>query len=313
MTIEKFSVNSVFDGLELSCVAYLPEGGRDAAKGIFQILHGMCEYKERYDGFMRFLAENGFVAVAHDHRGHGESVKEKADLGYFYEKTGTAIVKDAVCVTEEVKKKYEGLPVVLMGHSMGSMVARCYLGESEALAGLVVSGSPSENPMAEAGIVLTKVIGFFKGERHRSGTLRKLTLGGGDKAFPGEGKNAWLTRDKAIVEKYNADEKCSFVFTVNGFENLLRLMDRTYDDATYKVGNPDLPIFFVAGSADPIIVDEDSWAEAQAALRTVGYKKVSGKLYHGMRHEVLNEQGKEEVYQDILRFANECICPPRKK
>ena len=118
MTTENFTVESLYDGLSLSCTAYLPEG---EAKGIFQIVHGMCEYKERYDGFMRYLAENGFIAAAHDHRGHGRSVKTEADLGWFGDKRGRAVVEDAVQITRKLKEKYPSLPVTLFGHSMGSV------------------------------------------------------------------------------------------------------------------------------------------------------------------------------------------------
>lgn len=75
MQIQNFTVESAYDALPLSCTIYEPQG---APKGIFQIVHGMCEYKERYDGFLRFLAENGFVAAAHDHRGHGGASRTKA-------------------------------------------------------------------------------------------------------------------------------------------------------------------------------------------------------------------------------------------
>ena len=142
MKIEKFTLNSLYDSLPLSCCAYLPEG---EPKGIFQIVHGMCEYKERYDDFMRFLAENGLIAAAHDHRGHGKSVKEEADLGWFGDKKARAVVEDAVLVTRKLKERYPNLPVTLFGHSMGSMVVRCYIQNyDDEIDRLIVCGSPSK-------------------------------------------------------------------------------------------------------------------------------------------------------------------------
>lgn len=301
MQTENFTLESSYDKLPLSCAVYLPDG---KAKGIFQIVHGMCEYKERYSSFMEFLAEHGFIVAAHDHRGHGQSVKGDEDLGWFNDKTANAIVEDAVQVTRTLKEKYPSLPVVLFGHSMGSMVVRCYIQKyDKEIDKLIVCGSPSKNSLAGAAIAMAKSIALFKGERHRSGTLAKLSTGNGDKRFPGEGKNAWLTRDKEIVAAYNVDGKCNFTFTCNGFENLFRLMQNTYDGSKYEMNNPELPVFFVAGSDDPVIVDEEKWFKAQEFLRSVGYKNVSGKLYHQMRHEILNEYGKEEVYADLLAFA----------
>ncbi|MBQ5926821.1 MAG: lysophospholipase [Clostridia bacterium] len=297
MKKEEWKVLSSYDKTELSCLIYEPE---ETPKAVVQIVHGMCEHKERYENFMRFLAQNGYVAAGYDHRGHGESAT-KEDYGYFGDRTGEAVVEDCFDVTKELKKRY-ALPIVLFGHSMGSMVVRCYLQKHETeIEKLIVSGSPSQNPVCSLGIALNKSIGFFKGERHRSATMKKLTTGG-DKNFPGEGKNAWLTRDKGVVDAYNADEKCNYTFTCNGFENLLKLMKNTYDQKRYAVKNPALPIFFVAGSDDPVIVSPEKWKNAQDFLRKVGYREVSGKLYHGFRHEVLNEIGKERVYADILDF-----------
>ena len=301
MNIERFTVESAYDGLPLACVTFEPDA---RPRGVFQIVHGMCERKERYEAFMRYLAENGFVAAAHDHRGHGASVLSDADLGWFRDRKGSALVEDAVQVTGALKARYPGLPVLLFGLSMGSMVVRCYIQEHDGdIDSLVVCGSPSKNSLAGAGVALAKSIAAVKGERHRSPLLARVSTGGGDKRFPGEGRSSWLTRDRAVADAYNADPKCNFIFTCNGYENLFRLMQHTYDKGRYAVRNPSLPILFVSGSDDAIMVDEQKWFDSQQFLRDVGYKNVSGKLYHGMRHEILNEFGKEEVYADLLSFA----------
>lgn len=307
MITEKFTVPSAFGGVELSCAAALPSGGAASAKAIVQIVHGMCEHKERYENFMRFLAENGYIAAAQDLRGHGESVKSDEELGYFGDKRGEAVVDDVFQVTKTLKECYPNLPVVLLGHSMGSMVVRCYIQEHDGeLAGLIVSGSPSRNVLAGAGLALDKAIALFKGEKHRSETIAALSTGNGDEEFPNEGKNAWLSRDKSAVAAYNADKKCGFTFTCNGFENLFRLMKNTYNKKRYRVQNPEMPVFFASGSDDPVAINEDKWLSAQNTLRAAGYKNVSGRFYHGMRHEVLNEIGKEEVYADMLAFIDQC-------
>ena len=168
-------------------------------------------------------------------------------------------------------------------------------------------GPPSKNPFAAAGVAMAKSVALVKGERHRSDTLAQLSTGNGDKKFPGEGKGAWLTRNKSVVEAYNADPHCNFTFTCNGFENLFRLMQKTYDKNGYFVKKPMLPVFFVSGSDDPVLIDEDKWQKAQQLLRDVGYRNVSGKLYHQMRHEILNEIDKEEVYGDLLAFSTRTL------
>ncbi len=300
MIKEKTTFKSDFDGLEISCLTFVPDR---QPKKIVQLVHGMTEYKERYEEFMEYLCDKGYIVAIHDHRGHGKSVKDKADLGYMYDKTGVAIVNDAYQFTKILKEKYPNLPVVLFGHSMGSLVVRSYLREhDDEIEKLIVCGAPYENPMTGMGLALVKSIELFKGDRYRSKMIANLSTGNNDKNFPGEGKNAWLNRTREIVEEYNKDEYCNYIFTCNGFENLFRLMKSTYDKKGYQTKNKPLPIFFVAGSNDPVIGSADKWLDAQNFLRERGYENVSGKLYHEMRHEVLKENGKEEVFDDIAKF-----------
>ena len=304
MQKREFTLQSKYDNLALSCAEYTAEGVTQTnAKGVVQIVHGMCEYKERYEGFIDYLTRNGYIVFAHDHRGHGGSVTANENLGYFGDKNGEAIVDDAALVTDEIRRLYPGLSVTLFGHSMGSLVVRAYIQKyEEKIDKLIVCGSPSKNSLAGFGLMLNGVISAFRGKKYRSRLMANASTGGGDDKFPGEGKNAWLTRDKTVVEKYNADEKCNFVFSCNGFSNLLHLVKNAYKKKKYPAKHSDLPIFFMAGADDPVIGSEKKWLEAQQFLRDVGYKNVTGKSYPKMRHEILNELGKEEVYADALAF-----------
>ncbi len=295
-----FLLKSTYDELPLAGLLYEPE---IAPKGIVQLVHGMAERKERYEELMTFLAEKGYVAVCHDHRGHGESVRTLEDLGWFGDYHGEAIVDDAVAVTQYVKELYPNLPLTLLGHSMGSLVVRCYIQEQDTLCDkLVVCGSPNRNGMVGVAIFLEKTVRLFCGKRHRSKLLKHLSTGKGNKPFEAEGENAWLSRNRENVEAYNADPTCGYIFTCNGYENLFKLLKSTYRKKKYQVGNPDLPIHFIAGGEDPVIGDEVKWLQGIEYLREVGYTRVSGKLYEGMRHEILNEVGREEVYNDLLAF-----------
>lgn len=307
MQKREFTLQSKYDNLALSCAEYAAEGVTQTnAKGVVQIVHGMCEYKERYEGFIDYLTRNGYIVFAHDHRGHGGSVTANENLGYFGDKKGEAIVDDAALVTDEIRRLYPGLSVTLFGHSMGSLVVRAYIQKyEEKIDKLIVCGSPSKNSLAGFGLMLNGVISAFRGKKYRSRLMANASTGGGDDKFPGEGKNAWLTRDKTVVEKYNADEKCNFVFSCNGFSNLLHLVKNAYKKKKYPAKHSDLPIFFMAGADDPVIGSEKKWLAAQQFLRDVGYKNVTGKLYPKMRHEILNELGKEEVYADALAFIEQ--------
>ncbi len=303
MTTKPFTLPSPYDKLPLAGFMTVPDG---APKGIVQFAHGMAERKERYEEVTAFLTEKGYICIIHDHRGHGESVESVEDLGWFGDKKAKAVVEDTVAVTRYVKAQYPDLPVTLVGHSMGSMIVRCYIqNHDELIDKLVVCGSPSKNGLAGAAVALTKCIAIFCGSRYRSKLLKYLATGKGAKRFANEGRGAWLSTNRANVEKYIRDETCGFRFTCNGNENLFRLMKNTYSRRKYKVKNPNLPVRFVAGGDDPVIVDEMKWVEAIEFLQKVGYANVTGKLYEGMRHEILNEIGKEEVYNDLLRFIED--------
>lgn len=300
MIQKEFVVVSEYDGLELVGTVFEPE---NSPKGIVQLVHGMCEYRKRYFPFMEFLAQNGYVAACYDQRGHGGSIASETDRGWFHDFHGKAIVEDCAQVTKYLKTLYPDIPVTLLGHSMGSMVVRCYLRDHDDLIDkLVVSGSPSSNPMAGVAVGLAKIIRLFRGQRHRSKMLAFLATGKCKKQFQKAGKGSWLTHDEAVAKAYSDDPNCGFTFTVNGFENLFNLMKYTYKKGGYQVQKPDLPIYFISGSEDPVLVNEKKWLKAVEFLREVGYANVGGKLYPNFRHEVLNEIGKEEVYADVLAF-----------
>lgn len=301
MQKETFVVQSQFDDLKLHGVIIRPE----KPKAIIQILHGMCEYKERYEEFMRFFAERGYLVVCHDHRGHGDSVLREEDRGYLYDFSGQAIVEDAALVTRYVKDTYPNLPVYLFGHSMGSMIARCYIQKHDTLVDkVVICGSPSKNPFVDVAILLTKTIRLFRGERYKSKMLAYLSTGKGNERFKEEGPSNWLSRNRENIEKFITNPKGKVHFSVNGYENLFKLMRDTYRKKGYRVQNPALPIFFVSGSDDAVLVTEEKWRNSVEDMKKVGYQDVSCKLYPKLRHEIFSDIGGEEVMEDLLEFFN---------
>ena len=300
MEIKNITIISEFDKLPLQAVVYAPDGEK---KGVLQILHGMCEYKERYAEFMRYFAEKGFVVFCHDQRGHGDSVLDEADRGYFYDLTSQAIVLDAAQVTRFLKNEYPNLPITLFGHSMGSMVARCYLQNHDDLIDkAIICGAPCKNPLAGAAIALEKTIRLFCGARHKSKLLAYLSTGRGSEQFKRAGKGSWLSRNEENVREFHSNPKGNYKFCCNGFENLFRLMKRSFSKKDYEVKNPTLPIHFVSGSDDAVLGSEKNFDEVCGFLREVGYKRVTGKLYEGLRHEIFYDIGKEEVLTDLLDF-----------
>lgn len=297
----KTSIMSAADGLQIGVTTCEPEAG---ARGVVQLVHGMCEHKERYEGFMEFLAGKGFVSVIHDHRGHGESVGTAADLGHFMEGGWNGLVEDVRKVTQLAQREYPELPVVLFGHSMGSLAVRaCVRRSDEGYAGLVVCGSPSLNSGVGAAKVLGKAFAAVAGDRHRPALLENLTFGSFNRRFRGEkSPHAWICTDPEVVRWYDADPLCNFRFTLNGFIGLFSLMQSAYDVRGWRPGNPRMPVLFMSGEEDPCMISRRKFLEAAETMRKVGYMDVETVLYPGMRHEILNENGKEKVWNDIAGF-----------
>ena len=294
-----FTFSSFQDQLTIHCLIEIPEN----PCGILQIVHGMSEHKERYLPFMEAMAKSGWICVIHDHRGHGESVKTKEDLGYFYDTTGTYLMEDVHQLTYLMKQRFPTLPYVLFGHSMGSLLARAYTKKYDyELDGLIICGSPSKNRMAWMGNIVAKLMEKWKHAQYRSPMIQHLAFSKNEKRFHEESPNAWICSDHNVVKAYDDDTACGFVFTLNGFQNLFTLISNVYDEDNWKLLNKQLPIFFIAGSDDPCIVNINKFHEAVRFMEKLGYEHVSSKLYPQMRHEILNERGKEEVYEDIQAF-----------
>ncbi len=303
---EKIKISSKSDDLKLSLLVVEPES---APKAVFQLVHGMAEHKERYLPFMEFLASKGYASVIHDHRGHGESVLSAEDQGYFYRGGWKALVEDVHSVNEWVHSRWSGLPVVLFGHSMGSMAVRSYAKRYDStISALWVCGCPSYNAGAKAGILLSRLIGAVKGDRFRSNLIQKIGFGGYAKAFKGETSPAcWVCSDPEAVKAYDADPLCGYVFTVNGFEGLFSLMEDCYSLKGWKVERPGLPVRFISGADDPCAISEKAFEGAVENIRKVGYTDVKSRRYEGMRHEILNERRKEQVWNDILEETEKII------
>ena len=283
--------------LQLQAAVIAPE----QPKAVVVFVHGMAEHKERYYPFMTYLSEQGFACVIYDQRGHGATAVSPDDLGYFGQNGVQKLVEDTHTVIQWARKQYTGLKVFLFGHSMGSMVVRCFTKKYDAqIDGLVVCGSPSNNGASGLGILVTYLIQLFKGDRFRSKKVALMMFGPHTKKFKAEGmRNAWLSTNKANVEEYNADPLCGFLFTLNGYRVVMQLIQETYSPKGWAVKTPDMPVHFLAGSEDPCIITREAFDKAVNFFPDRGYKQVTSQLYPGLRHEVLNEVGKEGVWEDV--------------
>jgi alpha-beta hydrolase superfamily lysophospholipase len=291
-------------GGEIRWYLWEPEG---PAKGIVQMVHGIAEHAGRYAAFGEYLAGNGWLAAAEDHMGHGETVSESCPRGCV--RGGwDAMTADVHGLTLLLKERRPGLPVFLLGHSMGSFLARTFLYTypAEGLRGAVLSGTAWQpEPVLAAGKLLTRREIKKQGADEPSPKLQQLMFGAYGKQFPGEtSPDAWICSDPAVVARYGEDPLCGFVPSAGLVLAMLEGLGRNQRKENLAK-MPDLPVFFIAGGRDPVGSCGRGVKQSCEAFRRAGLRDVSLKLYAGDRHEVLNEKDKARVWADVLAWLEE--------
>ena len=305
MNIIQCSLQSNFDQQPLIGTYYQA----DKPQAMLVMVHGMCEHRLRYHDFQTYLANHEISSLMFDTRGHGQSVQSNDELGFFNDCQGDALINDLDQIINYAYTLVDNQPVILFGHSMGSLIVRTYFKKyGYKVKGLIVAGSPSENPLVDVALTVSKTLQHIHGTMHRSSFMQKMVFGTYAKQFTNTfSDSAWLSRDQEIVKQYDDDPLCGFIFTLNGFDNLFHLLKRTYHDPLDPLVHLNTPILYLAGSKDPVIVNVNKWHQAIDHMRKLGFKQIQAKCYDNARHELLNETNKNNVYEDILQFLKRII------
>ncbi len=294
-----FTLPSTVSGRTLHAFRCVPDG---EIRAIVQLSHGMVEFIDRYKPLAEYLAARGILVTGNDHLGHGGSIRTRNDYGYFAEPDGNrAVLDDLHAMTDLTKKLYPDVPYFLLGHSMGSFYARQYLCEyGTELDGAILMGTGFQ-PKALVTLARTvcRVLAVFFGWEHRSTLVKNLSFLGYNKGLEGRTPHDWLNRDQTEVDKYRADERCMFTFTLNAYYSMFTGILRLYDSDFLNRMPKDLPLLFLAGDADPVGEQGKGVKRAIESLKAVGVKNIQLKLYPGARHELLVETNKLEVFADI--------------
>ena len=276
-----------------------------APKGIVQLAHGMIDYTGRYTALASFLCEHGFIFAGNHHLGHGKSVGTGEDFGFFAERDGYKyVLEDINSMNKYLHKTHPDLPVILLGHSMGSFISRLYVAQHPtAVSGLIIHGTGGPNPLVGVGKLLSKLITSFYGARHRSELINNMAFGSYNKRYPKEeGHNAWLTRDLAKVADRDTNEFTSFKFTVSGYTDLFTFLAGSNSKAWFKSYPKKMPTLVMSGDMDPVGDYGKGPAYVYKQLMINGASNVTLKMYEGARHELFNETNADEVFHDILAW-----------
>ena len=275
---------------------------KESPKAVVQIVHGIAEFVERYDEFAAYLNGLGFLVVAEDHMGHGQSVGENGIQGYFHGGWFTA-VEDTMTLLRETQAAYPDIPYVLFGHSMGSFMARTILCKypDSGISAAVICGTGWQ-PAA----LLPPVTRFIEavcrkdGEDQPSAFLENLVFGSYNRRVE-HPRTAydWLSRDAKIVDAYIAHPMCGFTPTAGLLREMMKGLTYIEKPAHLEAMKKDLPVFFVAGGDDPVGSYGKGVKHTVSEFKKAGMTDVSCRIYPLCRHEILNEINRQEIFEDI--------------
>lgn len=270
------------------------------------ILHGMQEHSGRYSDFAKYVTGQGFAVLTYDHLGHGKTAKSKADLGFFQKnKPLEQVVLDANTMADYLEELHPNIPHFILGHSMGSFITRCLLQQvGDQFNGAVIVGTGNKIKGAQLAKTFFFLLNFFspkKRSRIINSTFSKLN----NKKFKDDTNDngtSWLSLSRANREAFINDNLNGVPFTNNGFYTLLSLNTQATKINWAESINKNLPFLFVSGEDDPIGNFSKGVKETVDFLKKDGFANVSLNLYPKMRHEILNEDIKEQVYKDISKW-----------
>lgn len=310
MVKEEFYYDSRDGVSKLHAVRYTPDNDEEI-RCVVQIVHGMAEYAERYGEFAEYLTTKGIVVTGEDHMGHGKSVGKDGKFGYFCEQDpATVLVRDVHRLKKATQELYPNVPYIIMGHSMGSFIARNYMFRyGTGISGTVIMGTgmPDKRLM----LLAKTVAGVQKavlGSRHVSELIGGLVFGKYNERIEKPRTDFdWLSRDPEQVGKYIADPMCGFTFTVNGFSTLFELILRLHVADNLERIPKKLPVLMVSGTADPVGDYGKGVQKAYDMLKDAGLENIRLRMYEGARHELLHETNRSAIAQDIYLWIEDAI------
>ena len=284
---------------QVAYYVFSPKTGTPRA--LLQICHGMSEYAMRYEPLANYLTGLGYLVFAHDHVGHGKSVSQEQELGFT---SGAEVfVDDVVVLSQKLRTEYPDAKHVLLGHSMGSFLARLTIARYPRMTdACVIVGTGGPGSPTALGKLVARAVALFKGWRHHSFLIATMALGSYPKRFAESSDFCWLSRDAKVVSDYEADPLCGFAFSARGYYDLFDLLGAVSSKKWAKSVPAHMPLLLISGEADPVGSFGKGVSAVHRRLTAAGVADATLRLYPDMRHEIFNELGREEVFQDLSRW-----------
>ncbi|MGM0435536.1 MAG: alpha/beta hydrolase [Bacillota bacterium] len=280
-------------------------------KGIVHILHGMGEHSKRYESFAKYLAANGFTVVTHDHRNHGRSVKNSKEIGIFEKnETFETMVNDVMTVQSHIRSQLKA-PMVILGHSMGSIILRRYLQRAVQIpdAAILMGTLQRYNKVNGSGAYVTaRLSGLFKKNDTRNEFIYKMLNKSMKKSLKkSEPSTAWIAHDDTVVKDYNKDPKSGFVYNKQFYNTFFKALIEVNKAENIKK-TPNIPLLFISGTDDPL----SNNMKAIKELKSLHESLIEGldatlMAIPNARHEVLNEGNRQETFDKILKWITDTL------
>ena len=296
------------DGHQILVDSWHPGNGQSPG-ALLHIFHGLSEHTARYERFAQSCAAAGIGVVAHSHRGHGENC-DTGSLGHYADKDGwNKLIADALLVQDEARANYPDLPVVLLGHSMGSYIAQSFvMRHPKKVSHLILSASTYAPRMRlRLGKLLATFDAWRHGPRHRSEMLNQMSFGDFNKRFaPNRTEFDWLSRDENEVDKYVDDPLCGAPSSSQLWHDLTGGMLEITAKRALAAVPIGMPLLILGGQFDPVGGEKGLTSLADAYKKS-GHEDVTLRVYTDGRHEMLNETNRDEVTRDVIQWIEDRI------
>jgi alpha-beta hydrolase superfamily lysophospholipase len=295
------------DGANLYVRSWESEG----PKAVVQVVHGVADHGARYARLAAVLAKAGYTTYVNDHRGHGSSITEGEPPGHIADDDSwNLMVADTHAVNREIAGRHPGLPVIVLGHSMGSFVVQQLLYEhpGDMVAAALSSSNGRPPAITPVAVLIARIERARVGRRNPSPIIQNLTFGGYNKGFkPVRTEYDWLSRDPREVDAYIADPLCGFMASTQTWLEMLRAVGRIASPENVAKVPKDMPLYLFAGDKDPVGFKGAGMERLRDAYLRAGVLDVRLRLYPGGRHEMLNETNRDEVMADFVAWCDEMI------